>query len=476
MSRTAIVLILLCALGAMSLGTYFLVFPRVAEIHLIETTKGLDTAGRLLQEMDVVDEGLLLGKAVELAARPGLRRLLEVRPAGQQARGAWLVKLRAEAAGLAAAARDVATVKDFFILDAAGVGLVRNIDLHWTGKAPSTHEVVKEALGRAIEGKQQTFIFEEQGQLSRAVAAPVTHKGKQLGIVLITFPFDDTLAKARGSELELDVDFAYLTRTGIPSKNLPEGAQKALQRHLETNPDILERLLAGKKLQGRTIETAGQRFLMVGVPVKARGGKGVCCLVLMRSAEDMDRPLQELGLYLFGGTGLLFLFLAVLTVLFGGRLTRSLKGLEQEIFDVVNAGKPRMVQAQGPAIVRSVANLLNQAFMGQAFDGHTAEMADQDEDRFAFEGFSALEDELGAGEEPAVEQEGEDAYFRELFDQFCKARQELGEDTSKLVFERFWDKLEAQAEKIKDVHGCLEVRFRVTIKEGKVNLLPRIVR
>ncbi len=316
-------MMLLCALGAVSLGTYFLVFPRIAEIQLTEVTKSLETAGRLLQEMDLVDEGVLTRKALELAARPGLRRLLEERPAGQAAHEAWLVKLWSMAAGLTAVARNVATVKDFFILDAAGVGLVYHIDPHWTGKAPSTHEAVEEAVERATEGEEQTFIFEDDGQLARAVVVPVSHRGKQLGMLLIVFLIDDTLAKARSSELGLDVDFAYLTRKGIPSKNLSEGEQTALKRHLEANPDVLERLLAGKKLQGRTIEAAGQRYLMVGVPVKARGGKDVCGLVLLRSVEDMDRPLHELGLYLFGGTGLLFLFLMVLTVLFGGPMGKT---------------------------------------------------------------------------------------------------------------------------------------------------------
>ena len=137
MSRAAIVILLLVAVISVTLGAYLIIFPRVQDLHLSEAKGSLATTGRLLQEMDVADEVRLAEKLSELSRRPSLRDLLRATPSDSRERQGWLNKLRAEVASLTTAARGVAPVKDFFVLNDKGVGLVRNIDLHWTGKTPT---------------------------------------------------------------------------------------------------------------------------------------------------------------------------------------------------------------------------------------------------------------------------------------------------------------------------------------------------
>jgi len=60
-----------------------------------------------------------------------------------------------------------------------------------------------------------------------------------------------------------------------------------------------------------------------------------------------------------------------------------------------------------------------------------------------------------------------------LFDRYCAARQALGEDVSKLRYERFEDLVKKQAEEIKRRTGSGRLVFEVQTVDGKVRLVGR---
>ena len=271
MSRLVSIILLLVAFLFVTLGTYFIVFPRAQEINREEAQNGLVAAGRLLQEKAVTDEGRLLGKLSELASRSTLQNLLREKPSEGPKAVSWLNTLRSEIAGLATAAREIAPIKDFFVLNPNGVGLARNIDLHWTGKTPSGHQKVKEAIRRAGDGRQDMLIIEEGGILLRAVVVPVVIGGQSLANLYASFPIDDTLAKTQSTDLNLDLEFAYVTQKGISAGALSQNGHKTVEDFIKSSGVQITSLVDGKPLQPRIADSLTSDWLLAGFPVTAEG-------------------------------------------------------------------------------------------------------------------------------------------------------------------------------------------------------------
>ncbi|RMG16932.1 MAG: hypothetical protein D6729_09995, partial [Deltaproteobacteria bacterium] len=64
----------------------------------------------------------------------------------------------------------------------------------------------------------------------------------------------------------------------------------------------------------------------------------------------------------------------------------------------------------------------------------------------------------------------DEAHFQEVFQAFLKTRQECGEPTAGLTFEKFAEKLRKNRDAIKAKHGARTVRFQVYVKAGKAAL------
>jgi predicted secreted protein len=63
-----------------------------------------------------------------------------------------------------------------------------------------------------------------------------------------------------------------------------------------------------------------------------------------------------------------------------------------------------------------------------------------------------------------------------MYEEFVRAKKEVGDKVEKLNLDRFVRKLKKQEEVLKAKHGCKGVRFQVTVKNKQVSLRPRIIR
>jgi hypothetical protein len=635
MSRAAIIILLLVAVISVTLGAYLIVFPRVQDIHMSEAKASLLTTGRLLQEMDVADEVRLSAKLSELARRPSLRDLIRAAPSDARERQGWLNKLRAEVASLTTAARAVAPVKDFFVLNDKGVGLVRNIDLHWTGKTPTADPKFLEAIDKTRSGSRHVLMVQEGNNLLRAVVAPVYSGGRVAAILCATFPLDDGIAKTRTGDMGLEVEFTYVSKTGIASGALSDEVKDSLEKFVKDKGVQVTKLLEGKAMPAQEFSGAAGRLLVAGVPVSAYGAEGQLGIVLARNVDTLGKPYGELALWLFGIGGLCLVILVIVVVVFGGRMAGALKQLEVDALEISSGDEKRRFKVEGPVQVKTLAELLNQIVakmrgeeppeeeqeeplealaeegkeeeekeeesepveepeevkeagdgpfseldvtapddkegvpgkaereiaaweeeaqdedevgppLGESVEESTAEVTldeaarqmeiermqeqarraleggairevppddeDEDEDdepptRVADIGdLQALRDAAAAGQElklpgeaekkpeekpedkkeeaapppppPAEEkpETEEEKYYREMFEEFVAAKQELGEKVEKLNLDRFVRKLKKQEEVLKAKHGCKGVKFQVTVKNNQVSLRPRIIR
>ena len=73
-------------------------------------------------------------------------------------------------------------------------------------------------------------------------------------------------------------------------------------------------------------------------------------------------------------------------------------------------------------------------------------------------------------EESSPGEEGEEAHFREVFDQFVAAQKECGGPVAGLTFDKFVSKLHAARDQVMKRHNAASVRFTVYVKEGRAAL------
>jgi hypothetical protein len=85
-------------------------------------------------------------------------------------------------------------------------------------------------------------------------------------------------------------------------------------------------------------------------------------------------------------------------------------------------------------------------------------------------GFGQPEAASAAADEPLSESQEEERHWEQTFDEFLRVRDECGESSDGLTFDRFRLKLEKNKETLVQKYGCRTVRFQVYVKEGKAAL------
>jgi hypothetical protein len=80
------------------------------------------------------------------------------------------------------------------------------------------------------------------------------------------------------------------------------------------------------------------------------------------------------------------------------------------------------------------------------------------------------EPEPAAAPEPLSEAQEEERHWEATFDEFLRVRDECGEGSDGLTFDRFRVKLEKNKDTLVQKYGCRTVRFQVYVKDGKAAL------
>jgi hypothetical protein len=77
---------------------------------------------------------------------------------------------------------------------------------------------------------------------------------------------------------------------------------------------------------------------------------------------------------------------------------------------------------------------------------------------------------------PAEPDDPEEAYFRQVYDEFVQIKQTCGEDTENFQYEKFARKLRRNREQLLQRPGVRDVEFTVYIKDGKAALKAKVVK
>lgn len=360
MSRLTAIVVLLVALAGVVAGAYFALFPRLESLQAKEIEGELRLGAQVIQGLEQKAQDLLQRKLRELAARPALRELLAQKPADENAREAWLTNLRAEVAAQVALLRDL-PIRDLFILDAAGTGLVRNIDLHWTGKPPSDDAAVLEMVRSAQGGQTRAGVVASGSQLLRVAAVPVGNTPPQ-GILLLQALVDDQSARNFRGKLPLEIeemDVAVMFGgDGVAGTSLAEEKLEWLHQAAKQPP--LSEWLAGKRGEDSLVFSFGPKGRLRAAAIAAEAAEPAShSLIVIRDLDALRRPFAELLLWTGAAAGAAWIALSLLLLIFGGRFFRAAAALEREALSVLHGEKPA-VTPRGPALIRSLAEIFNQ--------------------------------------------------------------------------------------------------------------------
>lgn len=71
---------------------------------------------------------------------------------------------------------------------------------------------------------------------------------------------------------------------------------------------------------------------------------------------------------------------------------------------------------------------------------------------------------------PAAEEDPEEAHLREVYEQFLEVRQQCGESSAGISYDRFTAKLRANRAQLMEKYRCIDVRFTVYVKDGRAAL------
>jgi hypothetical protein len=199
-------------------------------------------------------------------------------------------------------------------------------------------------IGRLLKGQNIESMLSENGQPDDAT----DEKMKQTA----------RAQKVRGDlELDLAIEFAFVTPKGVSGVRLSDEAQKTLEDFLLDSNFKISKLIDGISLAPQVIDKNDGSWLIAGFPVKGKG------LILLRPVDSIDKPFSELALWIFITMGLGFVILVGVVMFFGDSLSRSISKLQVEAVEMLQGDFGKTFKVRGPIEIRALARTLNKLRM-----------------------------------------------------------------------------------------------------------------
>jgi hypothetical protein len=372
------------------------------------------------------------------------------------------------------------------------------------------------AVNEALHGwvRDDTWVF-DRNAMYRIVTRPVVDAVGNLpvGAIVAARSIDDSFAKLVSAHTLSNVMF-YVAPPDNPSTTVAvakgmapdavgtEGALfSAVSRSLFESDDSYATLgrtkepshqgdidLSFRRLEGESWDLGGGYV----VAHKYSPVKGIAGLLTTASVQDRAAaPILWMSLFALGALGIGILWTFLEHTLPIARMAREAKRMadgKQEAFVLSRlSGKMRLIAkdandgfervlAKGggsrkPADLEQILGPLPATPQMSAFSfGFTSSGEASAADSGSL--FNTTQGRVPTDEEIIGEQAGfdEDAHWRQTFEQFIALREQLGEPTAGLSFDKFTGQLQKNKELLMQKTGCKEVRFTVYEKGGKAAL------
>jgi hypothetical protein len=470
-------------------------------------------AGILRQARDVTDEKKLreLNASARQALHGHVSRMVEASGAGSDA------EKRAELEP------DIA-----FALDASGriIAQLGPMEVNPPGSSLATFPLVR----RALQGYLRDDVWIYDRRVYRMAGRPVIAGGDYVGAILHGYRFDKGIAQKLAANLGA-ATVVFFQESAVLTSHVGADPHGAPAPQTAEILGLAPKALADKSKELITLPSGGRALFVPITGAAAVKGVGYAIArprrVLTRPDEVFasvsNEDVSALPWPILGG-GAVVLTLIGLAFMYLER-DRHMKSLTAKTREIVSGDRDRLIVTEWRGAHRRLADQINQAIDKwvekaaeaapvrrkadlQEILGHTPEASST-----PFFGFAAEpESPTGSMAKPAPAApsppvpparpqaapppprppvaspaasapltnggaaSGEDAHWREVYEQYIATRRQCGEPVDNLTFEKFGVTLRKTRDQLAEKHGATAVRFSVQIKEGKAALKAQPVK
>ncbi len=338
-------------------------------------------------------------------------------------------------------------------------------------------------------------------RLLLAAAAPVYRKGKLIGSLFVGFDIDTGLMKfqkhSSGSEAAIlyrvkGEDGKEFYKVYSSSFDEQEEGEKGIDAAIRrVNPagvqgsgtgDIVKEMTWVQALvaKGETsssfmTEVAGTPYLTKVSSIREtwQFGAGDLVYVTLRDQSDAKAPLKFLWVIAIG-TAVAAILVVMLGLMVSASVLRPIEQLEAEVRTVIEGNWEHRWELKSSE-VGGLSYLVNQMLDSLMEDeeeaGPGGAAAPGRPRATTEEEFMALSS-AGEPTPEALAAEPEDQYFKRLYVEFQRAKQQLGEDPASVPFDQFCAKLRETERKILEKQPGRMVRFVLQVQGNKINYKP----
>lgn len=405
------------------------------------------------------------------------------------------------------------------VTDTDGIELARTLVATWTKNDYSGKRLTKEALA----GKPGEDFWRIGQRVMLVNVVPIYDQSRVLGLLIVANSVGESLIaeerhlgvisrgpvaidETAGSAIFVEApgvasqhagpkyavgfsDLAFFSAERVIKSSLDTHRQDQLNSFLISNSQHVAEWLASKnKLYERSVTLGGETYHLVAAPYPTLQDDSLVGVMLLRS--------EGKWLKAFSGSRNFLMILSVLLAILGVSLAALIVQKAYDAIDFILEGAHQIIVGNKDYQFASANEYLNQ--LGQTLNLMIAillgKYIPEDEDeavRLSMRGtldggtrgaiapkdrmlIEAIDEQVVAQTPPvaATGDVDEDAYFDRIFDEFIKAKKQVGDDISQVTKQRMAAKLKRAEEKLIEKHGCASVRFDVKIEQNKVTLKP----
>jgi hypothetical protein len=353
------------------------------------------------------------------------------------------------------------------------------------------------ALGTVFKSgssRHDVWLEDEQKKLLQTAIAPIrAETGAVLGALLVGYDLSNGMAASEGKLLGRDI--AFLVDGKVYSSSLEtSGARDLVAFLFGPNAQSTSGVLASQNgsTQPWRVALGGEDYTGLTARLPMASSVPVAFAVLGNRTEAMQLASTANVILIMTVLG------AVLVLAYGlaiaSSIMRPIEAIEEGVLAVINGRTDLRLSTESPELgglafrINQLLNVLTGTEEASEdeegklsvppSEGHWKDAAFSDAQGKTSSGSAVDPDEVI--DDPAVASqlsaEGEDAYNDRVYQEYVRAKEQLGENVSSIPKDRFTQRLRGRADALMQKHGCRMVRFQVSTVDAQVVLRPVLIR
>lgn len=354
------------------------------------------------------------------------------------------------------------------------------------------------ALATALKtgtSRHDVWLEEEQKKLLQTAIAPIrAETGSVLGALIVGYDLSNGMAASEGKLLGRDI--AFIVDGKVYSSSLDtSGARDLVGFLFGPHSASTSNVLASHNsaTQPWRVTLAGQEYTGLTARLPMATSVPVAFAVLGNRSTAMQLASTANVILIMTVLG------AVLVLAYGFAIAtsimRQIEAIEEGVLAVINGRTDLRLSTESPELgglafrINQLLNVLTGTEEASEdeegklsvppSEGHWKDAAFSDGQGKAAPAGSSLDPDEVIDDPALASQlsaEAEDAYNDRVYQEYVRAKEQLGENVASIPKDRFTQRLKGRADALVQKHGCRMVRFQVSTVDAQVVLRPVLIR